>query len=98
MKIYRFRKLLYKALFFNSIFNDMRRIMNLDMNYDNWVKLGKPFPVPANIKRQLLIDYKNRFNPSIFLEAGKFDFNTTNAMKDNFGSIFSIEVDTIIST
>ena len=58
---------------------------------DKWVnkKRGKDI---QNKNESSIFEYKNRFNPKIFIETGTYHGNMVNAMKDRFEKIYSIEL------
>jgi len=58
---------------------------------DKWVNKKREKDI-QNKNESSIFEYKNRFNPKIFIETGTYHGNMVNAMKDRFEKIYSIEL------
>ncbi|MDD5585095.1 MAG: hypothetical protein PHV55_08585 [Candidatus Omnitrophica bacterium] len=57
-----------------------------------WEKIGKPMPMPEQLKRMVIISYAKKFAVRTFIETGTYRGDTVDAVKDIFQKIFSIEL------
>src|SRR3989344_3500165 len=58
---------------------------------DKWVNKKREKDI-QNKNESSIFEYKNRFNPKIFIETGTYHGNMVNAMKDRIEKIYSIEL------
>ena len=60
--------------------------------FKKWIENGRPDPPPPLAKRDMLLDYKNRFGLQILVETGTFKGDTVEAMRREFKKVYSIEL------
>lgn len=60
--------------------------------YNQWVRSGKPTPVPHIAKQKLLKGLRQKHNLQYFVETGTFMGDMIEAMKEDFTALFSIEL------
>lgn len=60
---------------------------------NNWNKIGKPISPPNQIKQEIVKQYGRKFSIGTFIETGTYLREMTNAVKDFFSEIYSIELD-----
>jgi len=59
-----------------------------------WESSGCPIPPPHQVKRQILIDYAQRYRLKILVESGTCYGDMIEAMKGRFERLYSIELST----
>lgn len=58
-----------------------------------WERAGRPLPPPSAVKRETLRRYARRYGLNVLLETGTFKADTVRALRRDFRTIYSIEVD-----
>lgn len=58
-----------------------------------WKRSGKNLPIPHLVKQKLVKEYASRFSIKTFVETGTYLGTMTNAVKNTFDSIYTIELD-----
>lgn len=61
-------------------------------DYRSWLKNGSPVPPPHLAKKELIKKYCLKYNPKIFVETGTYLGEMIYSQKNNFESIYSIEI------
>ena len=64
--------------------------------YNAWLKKGKPIPPPHLVKQNLLKSYKDKYKLNIVIETGTYLGDMVYAQKNNFNSIYSIEIQSFL--
>ena len=64
--------------------------------YNAWLKKGKPIPPPHLVKQNLLKSYKDKYKLNILIETGTYLGDMVYAQKNNFNSIYSIEIQSFL--
>lgn len=60
----------------------------------NWHLKGCPVPPPHLVKQQIILEYKQKYGHTIFIETGTYLGDMINAQKKNFSKLISIELST----
>ena len=60
--------------------------------YREWIQAGKRVPLPELAKQCIVKGYVNKFQVPVFIETGTYEGNMTDAVKDVFDEIYSIEL------
>jgi len=60
--------------------------------YDAWLKNGKPVPPPHIVKQMAITEYQARSNYQTLVETGTYMGDMIEAQKENFSTIYSIEL------
>lgn len=58
----------------------------------NWQNQGSPFPVPHPVKKDAILNFRNKFNINILVETGTFLGEMIYAQRNNFKKLYSIEL------
>ena len=64
--------------------------------YNAWLKKGKPLPPPHLVKQNLLKSYKDKHKLNILIETGTYLGDMVYAQRNNFNSIYSIEIQSFL--
>jgi hypothetical protein len=70
----------------------LKRFLFYKSEYNSWLQSGKPIPPPHLAKRELLKKYQNKYKINILVETGTYLGEMVFAQKDNYKSIYSIEI------
>lgn len=62
------------------------------IDYRSWLKNGSPVPPPHLAKKKLLEKYLVKYNTKIFVETGTYLGEMIYSQKNNFESLYSIEI------
>jgi len=60
--------------------------------YHAWIQADKPVPPPHYVKQQVIKEYAQRYNISIFIETGTYMGEMINSVRKVFDEIYSIEL------
>jgi hypothetical protein len=69
-----------------------RKVWAIKVKRD-WKKEGRPSPPPAQVKHDVVKRYAHNFRPRTFIETGTHLGQMVEAVKDEFDSVISIELD-----
>ena len=85
-----FRKLLPIRIFefYKGFKNDLLNKKHLN----NWKEKGCPVPPPHIVKQKTIIKYAKDYNLKTFVETGTYFGDMISALKNNFNSLYSIEL------
>lgn len=61
--------------------------------YFSWLNKGKKPPAPHLLKHNLIKSLANKYSITTFIETGTYLGTTTQAVKENFSKIFTVEID-----
>src|SRR5258708_4484486 len=71
---------------------DFRENRRQSSEIKKWCAAGKPAPPPEAVKRVTLADYASAFNIGTMVETGTFMGGALYALKDQFKTLYSIEL------
>jgi hypothetical protein len=91
--LYRTYERVYRKLFYQKVKEQQAKRMFGPDTIEEWERMGKPFPPPAVYKHRVLRAYRDRFNLRHLVETGTFTGKTVDAMKNDFTTIHSVEID-----
>lgn len=69
-----------------------KRALFYQRDYNIWLLNGKHVPPPHLAKKELIKKYQNKHKTNVLIETGTYIGEMVNAQKNNFKSIFSIEI------
>ena len=72
----------------NPVFDALQR-----RKLDRWMRAGRPHPPPNVLKQTTVRDYANQFGCRVLVETGTYYGAMVLAMRNQFQSIYSIELD-----
>lgn len=75
-----------------TTFEQRKRLMELK-TVVVWFLHGQIPPAPHIVKRNILKNYGQKYNLTVFIETGTYKGDTVYALKDSFKKIISIELD-----
>ena len=64
----------------------------INIEFTNWIREGKPVPPPHAIKQHVLRTFAKKYHLKILVETGTYYGQMVDALKDDFRSIYSIEL------
>ena len=70
-----------------------RRDKRMELQYADWVNSDSVLPMPHLGKRNVVLEYTTRFEPSVFIETGTYTGHMVYAMLNKFEKVYSIELD-----
>ncbi len=85
-------KKLLKKLFCNFSCCQSKHERKEKKKIAEWEKAGKPVPPPNIIKQQAVEYYGKQFGLKVLVETGTYHGDMVDAMKNNFDTIYSIEL------
>lgn len=66
------------------------------MELNNWYRRGRIPPTPQAVKQNLIRDLAQKYSLDTFVETGTYLGSTTDAVKNIFNKIFTIELDKVL--
>ena len=73
------------------------RYLKTQKNIRAWDQRGRTPPTPHAIKRRELNKYIDKYKTKIMIETGTYNGAMVKAMKNKFGQIYSIELDSVLA-
>ena len=69
-----------------------KRFLFYKIDYKSWLQNGRPMPPPHLVKKELIKKYSIKYKTNIFIETGTYLGEMIYSQKNNFKSIYSIEI------
>jgi hypothetical protein len=69
-----------------------KRFLFYKTDYKSWLQNGRPMPPPHLVKKELIKKYSIKYKTTIFIETGTYLGEMIYSQKNNFKSIYSIEI------
>lgn len=74
------------------MFKKMARNRKSGRTIKKWIKSGSPIPPPQTVKQAFLFKLFKKYSLKTFVETGTYLGDTTNALKDYFNKLYTIEL------
>ncbi|MDX1956860.1 MAG: hypothetical protein SFU20_15125 [Chitinophagaceae bacterium] len=75
-----------------NLFKKKAPVIPPEVQFNDWVKNGKPFPPPHIVKQNAIKEYGQAFSIKTLVETGTYLGEMVEAQLPNFESIYSIEL------
>jgi hypothetical protein len=75
-----------------NLFRKKPAVQDPEKELAEWLQNGKPVPPPHIVKQKAILEYRDRYHLNVLVETGTYLGDMVEAQKNNFASIYSIEL------